>query len=341
MQFGDRLHGGIGIWVGCSDRAECIVNWFVGECFGLDQTHPRLGQSAGLVGADHTDSGQALDCREFVDQTVVSTKPHYADREGHAGQQDQALGHHGHECADHAQESRAPVSVLGAEGLVYDRQDSGWDQQEGDDLQDRVDAIAQMGVDQGEAPGLLGEFGGVGVIANPDGSIGAGASDHEAPRPHLIAGLLVDRIRLASQQGFVDLELTGVDDFAVNHDLVADAAQNDVVEDEFFSPDLDDLSIAPYLGASRTDYREAVECVLGSDLLDDADDGVEDDQQAKSAVGPRTGCDHKGQQHGQDCVDSGEDIGLDDVEIGATDSGGGGVDFAALHTSSDLSLVEP
>ena len=56
-----------------------------------------------------------------------------------------------------------------------------------------------------EAAGFGGELAGVGVVADGRRLEATRARDDEAPGEHLLAGLLVDRIRLAGEQRLVDL----------------------------------------------------------------------------------------------------------------------------------------
>lgn len=108
-----------------------------------------------LVGADDVDAGQALDGRQLVDQALPLTEADDADGEGDRRHQHQALGDHRHQGRHHAEDAgldRLPREgpVTGDEQLVDDREDAGRDQQPRDDLQDLVDAVAQLGIDEGE-----------------------------------------------------------------------------------------------------------------------------------------------------------------------------------------------
>ena len=151
------------------------------------------------------------------------------DRERDRRHQHQALGHHRDQRAHHAQHRRAPTRI-GGEQLGVDGQQPGRDQQVGDELQDLVDAAAQFGIHQRELAGLLGKLGGVGLSADLGGSVGTAAGDDEAARHHLVACVFRDRVGLAGEQRFVDLEVGLLDDLTVDDDLIAGPELDDVVE---------------------------------------------------------------------------------------------------------------
>ena len=145
-----------------------------------------------------------------------------ADREGDGGEQDQALGDHRDDAADGPGDGVLEVVVLDDE-LADDQADRGRDHHPGDVLEDRGDAAAQLGVDEGEAGRLLGELRGVGLAAHLGRGERAAARDDEAAGHHRVAGLLEDRVGLTGEQRLVDLQAVGLDDLAVDDDLVAGA----------------------------------------------------------------------------------------------------------------------
>ncbi len=103
----------------------------------------------------------------------------------------------------------------------------------------------------------------------------------EAARQHVGADLLVDGIGLAGQQRLVDLEALGLDDVAVDDDLVAGTEFDDVVEDDLVGRQRGHRSVAPDHRLRLADDGELVERALGAQLLDDPDAAVGDDEQAE------------------------------------------------------------
>ncbi len=102
----------------------------------LGQPHAVLGERAGLVRADDVDPGQALDRRQLLHQALALPEPDHADREGDAGEQDEALGHHRHERGDHAADRVVERRCLGGPELAQMISAAGRDHQVGDDPQD-------------------------------------------------------------------------------------------------------------------------------------------------------------------------------------------------------------
>ena len=113
----------------------------------------------------------------------------------------------------------------------------------------------------------------------------AGARDDEAAREHLVARGLVERVALAGEQRLVDLEPVGGAHDAVARDLVAGAQLEQVVEhDHRRDRDLLDVPVAHDPGTRRVQHRELVERPLGPHLLEDADGGVGDEDDAERGV---------------------------------------------------------
>jgi hypothetical protein len=102
VAVGERLLGGIRVRVRPRDRGERVVDRgrvvLVGDAFDAVDHHRAFGDGAGLVEADHVDPGEDLDRRELLHEGSTLGEANDADRERHAREQHQALGHH----ADHA-----------------------------------------------------------------------------------------------------------------------------------------------------------------------------------------------------------------------------------------------
>ena len=200
---------------------------------------------------------------------------------------------------------------------------------------------AQFGFHQRELAGLLGELGGVRLATDLGGPVGAAARDDEASRHHPVAHILGDRIRLAGEQRLVDLEVVLLDDVSVDDDLVAWAELDDVVEHHF--------ARRPRLGARLPAHRrfrlpddcELVQRLLGAQLLDDADRAVGDDQQPERAVDHRTGRQHDDQQHAEDRVDPGENVGAHDLRDAARGPCRDVVGLTLGYPLGDLGIGQP
>ena len=86
-----------------------------------------------------------------------------------------------------------------------------------------------------------------------------------------VADLLVDGIGLAGEQRLVDLEALGLDDLAVDDDLVARTEFDDVVEDDLVGRQRRHRSVAADHRLGLADDGQLVERALGAHLLDDPD----------------------------------------------------------------------
>ena len=335
--LGDGLHAGVRPGVVGGQLCQHIADVTFVQPLQIRDAHTVLGQRAGLVGAHDVDAGQAFDRGQLVDQALPSAEPNDADGERYRRHQHQALGHHRNQRTDHPQH-RFPPARAGGEQLRVDDQQARRDQQVGDELQDLVDAAAQFGFHQRELAGFLGQLGGVGFPADLGGAVGTAARDDEAARHHLVAGILGDRVGLTGEQRLVDFQVGLLDDVAVDDDLVAGPEFDDVVEHH--------LAGQPRLGPGLPAHQrfrlphdgELVEGLLGTELLDDADRAVGDDQQPEGAVDHRPGRQHDDQQHAEDGVDPGEDVGPHDVGDAARRPGGDVVGLALGYPLRDFGI---
>ena len=176
----------------------------------------------------------------------------------------------------------------------------------------------ELGPCEREAAGLGSELAGVGVVADGRRLEAARAGDDEAAGEHLVAGLLVDRIRLAGEQGLVDLERGGRTDDAVGGDLVTGAELDEVVEHDVVDRDLARLAVADDAHPWLAEHRELVERALGAHLLDDADERVAHEDDAEQRVLRMPDREDHHEQHAQDGVEAREDVRPQDLAEGAT-----------------------
>ncbi len=152
--------------------------------------------------------------------------------------------------------------------------------------------------------------------------------------------MLGDRIGLASEQGLVDLQTLGLDDRAVDDELVAGAEFDDVVEDDLVRRQRRYRPIAPNRRPGLADDGEPIERAFGADLLDDSDPAVGDDEQAEHPVDDGAGGEDDRQQHPEDRVDPSEHVGLGDLYDGARCPFGYVVGRATGHPFGDLGGAE-
>ena len=338
-RLGDRRQAGVGVGFGCRELCEDLGDLGWGragrhtgavETTHLGQAHPRLGERAGLVRADDVDPGQALDGGQFLDEALPLAEPDDAHREGDRGHEDQALGDHGDQCRDHAGDAVAP-RLSEPEQLGPDRQQPDGDKQPRDDEEDAVDAVAQLGADEGELGGLLDQAGGIRLAADLGRAVGAGAGNDETAREHLVAGFLDNGVGLTGEQRLVDFKRGGLEHLAVDDELVAWAELDEIVGDDVGAGDLSADTVAAHGGACFADDREVVQGPLCAQLLDDADGAVGDDEQSERRVDELAGGEDDRQQDAQDRVDPREDVGPDDLAGGPTAAGGQVVGAAVAH----------
>lgn len=343
QRFGDSLHAGIGARVVAGERGQCGLHLCLverAERFDLSQAHAVLGEGAGLVRAHHVDAGQALDRGQFLDQALAFAQTHHTDREGDRGHQHQALGNHRHQRGDHPGHGGSPRFPAGDQ-LVVDAEQTGRNEQVGDEFQDFVDTRTQFGVHQRELAGFLRQFRGVGVLADLGRAVGARARHHEAARHHRRADALVDRVGLTGQQRLVDLERGGLFDLAVDHDLIAGTELDQIVQDHLAGRDLLGEAVAAHGRLGLADDRQLVQGPLGPDLLDDADRAVGHDEQPEHAVDDRARRQNEQEQHTENGIDTGEDIRANDLGDRTTRPGRDVVGAPVAATLIDLCCGEP
>ena len=102
----------------------------------------------------------------------------------------------------------------------------------------------------------------------------------------------MDGIGFAGEERFVHLEVIGFGDEAVHHDLLAGGDHDNIAEHHLFARDFVHLALAAHSRMCFADNRQGIEGVLGAQLLNNADNRVRNNEQAESAIDPRTGENH-------------------------------------------------
>src|SRR5204863_186979 len=124
---------------------------------------------------------------------------------------------------------------------------------------------------------------------------------------------LEDKVGFTSEQRLVDLQAGDFDHYPVDDDLVAGAQFDNVVEHHFAGQQFTCPIRPAHQRLGLSDDGQFVQCLLGAQFLNHADDAVGDDQKPEQSIDQRAGCQHDDEQHAQDRVDPGEDVGCDDV----------------------------
>jgi hypothetical protein len=229
-----------------------------GVAFG----HPRHadrqrdGQNGGQSLRDHRD-GHRHRGHEHVDGRAAVPQ---ADREGQAGQHEDGVEQHVAEAGDLA--GQRCGQYLGT----------------GDELRDAPDLGGIAGFRDHADPGAVGhQAGRIGHVR--------ALRQHDVMRQPF--GLLLDRHRLAGQRGFVDLQVAALQQAQVRGHLVARGQQDDIARHQLRGVDLLLFPGAQHRGCRGQRAREGRQRAQRLALLDEADDGVEqDDAEDHAGVDP-------------------------------------------------------
>ncbi len=274
-----------------------------------------FGEGAGLVEAHHVDARKTFDRRELLDEHVAPGERERGDTERDAREEHEPFGHH----ADHAGNRAAERFVERViRELTPEQQRRHRDEDPGDDPQDEVDAVHQLGAGELELARLRRQLAGVGVATDARGLEPSAPGHHEASRQHLGIGDLVDRVALPGEQRLVDLEAVGGAHDAVARDLVTESQLEQVVEHDRLDRDVLHHAVAHHTRDRRVEHRELIKGALRPQLLDDPDQRVGDEHDAEQAVLDRTDHDDHGEHRAENGVEPREHVGADDLAQGAT-----------------------
>ena len=175
------------------------------------------------------------------------------------------------------------------------------DQADGDDdnahpldqLVQRADHLRLLLVVHGL--GLHGQTGDVGVLPHLVQPGPALPGHHKAAGHELIPLSLGDLVGLACQQGLVDLYLP-CGYHCVRADLIARAEDDDVIQHQLLGIHLSHLSVPDHPGVGRVQHAHLLQHILGPHLLDNADQGVDNDHREEGQVPEGA---HQAEQHAQ------------------------------------------
>ena len=338
-RLAERLHRGVAVLIGRKGTQRVGDHVVMPERLERVELHHALGQRARLVEHHDVDARQAFDRGKLLYQHPPARERDRRDREREARQQHQSFRDHCDHTGDHTGDG-VPVRV-GRGELAECEQDRRREERVLHELQDAIRAVHELGVHEREATCFGGEAPRVGIGADPRRLETARARHHDAPRQHLVAGLLAHRLRLTREQRLVELETVGGTRDPVGHELVARPDLEQVVEHHVGDRNLPYLPVAHHAGARRRHDGEAVEGSLGPPLLADTEQGVDDQHEAEKTV--LRGAEHEDQhEHGRENrVEARQEIRARDLTQRTARALVGGIDQPASHTIGDLGRGEP
>ena len=228
-----------------------------------------LSDGAGLVDAHHVDARQNFHRRQLLHEHAPLRERARRDQEREAREQYEAFGNHRHDARDHA--DQLVVAAPGAAELAPQQQRGTRHHRDRHVLEDLVGARLQLRRHERKAPSLRREPLGVGIGAHACRLEAPVAGYYEAPRQHLVAGGLLNRIALAGEERLVDLEPVAFEHRTVGAHLITGLELHHVVEHHVVDGDHCLLRVADYVRPRRVEHRERVELALGEVLLHDAD----------------------------------------------------------------------
>ena len=272
-------------------------------------------ERARLVGAEHVDVAQRLHGVELLHQHVLAEQPHGAERVGEGDGEHEAVGD---ERQDDGRHTHALHERYAADRVAHPNEDLEDDDDEQKHAHDLVDLPLQGGELAFVLGGLGGELVGEALEADLLGLVVAAAGHAETAREQGIAGMFGHEVRLAGEQRLVDLHAALADHGSVDHHLVAGVEVEDVAEHHLGRVEVLHPALAHHARLGAHEDGDAVHHALGADLLDEADDGVgEDDEDDDESVERLAEGQQHGAQHVEQVVDEVEDVVAHDAPVGA------------------------
>ncbi len=277
--------------------------------------HLGLGDGACLVHTQHVHMGQRLHGGQLVDQGLLLGQPHDGHRQGHAGEQVQPLGDHADEGGHHRGHRLGELIALDHQ-LVVEQGRANGDEGEADEPDQPVQRLHHLGAAHPLVGlGLQGQAGGVAVRPHPVQPGPALAGHHKAAGQQLVPHVLGDGVGLAGDQGLVHRHLPG-QHRAVGGDLVPRPQLHNVLPHQLVDGDGAQLPVPHHLHPGLADEGQLLQGGPGAELLDDADEGVDDGDAQEHHVLEVPGQHQQGRQHHKDQVEEGEGVLPDDLPGG-------------------------
>ena len=302
--LGDRLQGPVALAGAGGEPREGLLRGarlgWVGDV-DRDQLELAGSQRPGLVDADRVDRRQGFGRAHLLDQRVEPGEPHSGDGERDAHQQDQPLG-----------DQRDQPGGSGLRGFVEgrvarlqgdDQHDRERDHQPGARLEHQVDLVLQRRGGVAEGTRLARDLLGVAVLTNRVHLVVAGPGDAERTRERPVADPLADTVGLTGEHGLVEGQPAALRHLAVRHQLVSRLDSDPVAGHDLVGTQLDQLAIPDDPRLRGHQQGEAVERLLGLQLLPDADVAVDHRDEAEESVGKQAEREHDDEEDADDQVE--------------------------------------
>ena len=296
------------------------------------------GQRPGLVHAQDVGVAQRLDGVDLLDEGALLGDGGGTERIGDDDDEEQPIG-------NLAGEDGGELDDADRRGVLQERGEEDraahQDDDQHDDAHGEIDLALERRLDQLELARLRRQPVGVARRADDIGAVRPLAADADAAGEDAVAAGLAHRFRFAGEQRLVDLEGARRHQRAVDHDLVAGAQADVVVLDDLGRVAGGVAAVANQGHRRAVEEGDAVELALGAQLLDRADDGV-DQTEADAGEGVVDFAEHdqRGADGEQDVVEEGEEVGAGDGEVGAAGGGPVVVALAARPPRARLRLGE-
>ena len=250
-----------------------------------------------------------------MDQGVPLGQTHDGHRQRHAGEQVQPLRDHADEGGHHSRD-RLGERVLLYHQLVIKQGRPDGDQGKADEPDQLVQRLHHL---RPAHPliglGLQGQPGGIAGRAHPIQTRPALAGHYEAAAEQLVPRVLGDGIRLAGDERLVHRHLSR-HHRAVGGDLIPGPQLHDVLTHQLVQRDGAELPIPHHLDPGLVEQGELFQRGPRAELLDDADDGIDDgDAQEHHVLEMARDHQHHRQDH-EHQVEEGERVLPDDLRGG-------------------------
>ena len=334
--LGDGGHRRVRVRVGGGEpRQGRLVGCAGVQSLDLLDREATLGERAGLVDAEDVHARETLHRGELLREHATAGQADHAHGERDAREQDEPLRHHG-DGAGHGGRNGPAHALVRAQQLASEQQGRRRHDRVRDERQDAVDRGPELRAREGEPAGFLGQSHGVRGAAHAGGAVPARTRRYEGSRQHFVARRLQGRIRLAGQQGFVDLQPRGLERLAVHDDLVSRAEIQDVVQNHLRNGDLTLDTVAKDAGVRCRQHGEPVQRSLRPKLLHDPDQRVRDQHEAEQRVAELAHQQDHHEHRAEQGVEPGEQIRPDDLRDGPRGCGRHVVRSAGRDALGDL-----